>query len=127
MDGQLRVALRCYLKLTKRLGSHCRPWFLLNAVRRLALRLPDTCRQTLSDRADAILETASALDRRDLDAAAPAPPSEFCPDPQAVSLTTPSQIPRPHELATIPISQRQVGKGCARLHLTCTRRWWMLA
>jgi uncharacterized membrane protein len=44
----------------------------LDAIRRLAPRLPSTCRQTLSDQADAILETASALvalDRRDLDAA----------------------------------------------------------
>lgn len=44
----------------------------LEAIRRLAPRLPDACRQTLSDQADAILETASALvalDRRDLDAA----------------------------------------------------------
>jgi uncharacterized membrane protein len=44
----------------------------LEAIRRLAPRLPDACRQALSDQADAILETASALvalDRRDLDAA----------------------------------------------------------
>jgi hypothetical protein len=44
----------------------------LEAIRRLAPRLPDVCRQALSDQADAILETASALvtlDRRDLDAA----------------------------------------------------------
>jgi len=44
----------------------------LDAIRRLAPRLPDACRQALSDQADAILETASALvalDRRDLDAA----------------------------------------------------------
>jgi uncharacterized membrane protein len=44
----------------------------LDAIRRLAPRLPDACRQVLSDQADAILETASALvalDRRDLDAA----------------------------------------------------------
>ena len=44
----------------------------LEAIRRLAPRLPDACRQELSDQADAILETASALvalDRRDLDAA----------------------------------------------------------
>jgi uncharacterized membrane protein len=44
----------------------------LEAIRRLAPRLPDACRQTLSDQADAILEIAStlvALDRRDLDAA----------------------------------------------------------
>jgi len=44
----------------------------LEAIRRLAPRLPSACRQTLSDQADAILETASALvalDRRDLDAA----------------------------------------------------------
>src|SRR5258708_4747651 len=44
----------------------------LDAIRRLAPRLPAACRQTLSDQADAILETASALvalDRRDLDAA----------------------------------------------------------
>ena len=43
----------------------------LEAIRRLAPRLPDACRQALSDQADAILETASALgalDRRDLDA-----------------------------------------------------------
>ena len=44
----------------------------LDAILRLAPRLPDACRQGLSDQADAILETASALvalDRRDLDAA----------------------------------------------------------
>jgi uncharacterized membrane protein len=44
----------------------------LEAIRRLAPRLPYACRQALSDQADAILETASALvalDRRDLDAA----------------------------------------------------------
>jgi uncharacterized membrane protein len=44
----------------------------LEAIRRLAPRLPDACRQPLSDQADAILETASALvalDRRDLEAA----------------------------------------------------------
>jgi uncharacterized membrane protein len=44
----------------------------LEAIRRLASRLPDACRQALSDQADAILETANALvalDRRDLDAA----------------------------------------------------------
>jgi uncharacterized membrane protein len=44
----------------------------LDSIRRLAPRLPDACRRTLSDQADAILETASALvalDRRDLDAA----------------------------------------------------------
>jgi hypothetical protein len=44
----------------------------LDAIRRLAPRLPDTCRQALSDQADAILETASVLvarDRSDLDAA----------------------------------------------------------
>ena len=44
----------------------------LYAIRRLAPRLPDACRQALSEQADAILETASALvalDRRDLDAA----------------------------------------------------------
>jgi uncharacterized membrane protein len=44
----------------------------LDAIRRLAPRLPDACCRTLLDQADAILETASALvalDRRDLDAA----------------------------------------------------------
>ena len=44
----------------------------LDAIRRLAPRLPDACRQVLLDQADAILEIASALatlDRRDLDAA----------------------------------------------------------
>jgi uncharacterized membrane protein len=44
----------------------------LDAIPRLAPRLPATCRQTLSDQADAILEAASALvalDRRDLVAA----------------------------------------------------------
>ena len=43
----------------------------LDAISRLAPRLPDACRQTLSDEADAILETGSALvalDRRDLEA-----------------------------------------------------------
>jgi hypothetical protein len=44
----------------------------LDAIRRLALRLPAGCRQELSEQADAIRESASslaALDRRDLDAA----------------------------------------------------------
>jgi uncharacterized membrane protein len=44
----------------------------LEVICRLAPRLPDICRQALSDQADAIVETASALvalDRRDLDAA----------------------------------------------------------
>ncbi|MGO9039897.1 MAG: DUF2254 domain-containing protein [Steroidobacteraceae bacterium] len=44
----------------------------LDAIRRLAPRLPAACRQALADQADAILECASALvalDRRDLDAA----------------------------------------------------------
>jgi uncharacterized membrane protein len=44
----------------------------LEAIRRLAPRLPEACRQPLSDQADAMLESASALvalDRRDLDAA----------------------------------------------------------
>src|SRR5260370_36958900 len=44
----------------------------LDAIRRLAPRLPDLCREPLSDQADAILDAASplvALDRRDLEAA----------------------------------------------------------
>jgi uncharacterized membrane protein len=44
----------------------------LDAIRRLAPRLPDACHQELSGQADAILESATALvkiDRRDLDAA----------------------------------------------------------
>ncbi len=44
----------------------------LEAVRRLAPRLPNACRQTLSEEAEAILETGStlvAVDRRDLEAA----------------------------------------------------------
>ena len=44
----------------------------LDAIRRLAPRLPEACRQELSDQADAILETASALvalDRRNLEEA----------------------------------------------------------
>jgi uncharacterized membrane protein len=44
----------------------------LDAISRLAPRLPKACRQTLSEEADAILETGNALvalDRRDLDAA----------------------------------------------------------
>ena len=44
----------------------------LEAIRRLAPRLPNACREVLSDHADAILEIASqlvTLDRRDLDAA----------------------------------------------------------
>ena len=44
----------------------------LDAIRRLATRLPDACRQVLSEQADAIRESATALvalDRRDLDAA----------------------------------------------------------
>src|SRR6202047_4612141 len=46
----------------------------LEAIHRLTPRLPHACRQALSDQADAILETASALvalDRRDLDMALP--------------------------------------------------------
>jgi hypothetical protein len=44
----------------------------LDAIRRLVPRLPESCRQALSDQAEAILEIASplvALGRRDLDAA----------------------------------------------------------
>jgi len=44
----------------------------LESIRRLAPRRPGACRQGLSDQADAILETASALvtlDRRNLGAA----------------------------------------------------------
>jgi len=44
----------------------------LDAIQRLALRLPDACRQVLSEQTDAIRESATALvalDRRDLDAA----------------------------------------------------------
>ena len=44
----------------------------LDAIRRLAPRIPDACRQALAEQADAIRETATALvalDRRDLDAA----------------------------------------------------------
>jgi hypothetical protein len=44
----------------------------LEAIRRLAPRLPDTCRQGLLEQADAIRESASglvALDRRDLELA----------------------------------------------------------
>ena len=44
----------------------------LDAIRRLAPRLPDACRQVLPEQADAILESGTvlvALDRRDLDAA----------------------------------------------------------
>jgi uncharacterized membrane protein len=44
----------------------------LDAIRRVAPRLPEACRQGLSDQADAILETASALvalDRRNLEEA----------------------------------------------------------
>ena len=44
----------------------------LEAIRRLAPRLPNACCQTLSEEADAILETGNALvsvDRRDLEAA----------------------------------------------------------
>ena len=44
----------------------------LDAIRRLVPRLPDACRQVLSEQADAIRESATALvalDRRDLDAA----------------------------------------------------------
>jgi hypothetical protein len=44
----------------------------LEAIRRLAPRLPNACRQTLSEEAAAILETGGALvalDRRDLEAA----------------------------------------------------------
>jgi hypothetical protein len=44
----------------------------LDTICRLAPRLPDACRLALSEQADAIRESASALvalDRRDLDAA----------------------------------------------------------
>jgi uncharacterized membrane protein len=44
----------------------------LDAICRLARRLPDACRQVLSEQADAIHESGTALvalDRRDLDAA----------------------------------------------------------
>ena len=44
----------------------------LEAIRRLAPRLLDACRQELSEQADAIRDSATALvklDRRDLDAA----------------------------------------------------------
>jgi hypothetical protein len=44
----------------------------LNAIRRLAPRLGEACRQALSEQADAIAESATglvALDRRDIDAA----------------------------------------------------------
>lgn len=44
----------------------------LDDIRRLAPRLPNACRQTMSEEADAILETGSALvalDRQDLEAA----------------------------------------------------------
>jgi uncharacterized membrane protein len=44
----------------------------LESIRRLAPRLPEACRQGLSDQAEAILETGSALvvlDRRNLEAA----------------------------------------------------------
>ena len=44
----------------------------LEAIRRLAARLPHACCQVLSEEADAIRESATALvarDRRDLDAA----------------------------------------------------------
>ena len=43
----------------------------LDAIRRLAPRLPDACGEALSDQADTIREAAStaiALDRRDLEA-----------------------------------------------------------
>ena len=44
----------------------------LDVIRRLAPRLPEACRQELSEQADAIEESASglaSLDRRDLDSA----------------------------------------------------------
>ena len=44
----------------------------LDAIRRLAPRLGDACRQALSEQADAIVESAAALvalDRRDIDVA----------------------------------------------------------
>ena len=44
----------------------------LDAIRRLALRLPDACRQELSEQTDAIREAATTLvarDRRDLEVA----------------------------------------------------------
>jgi uncharacterized membrane protein len=61
----------------------------LDAIRRLAPRLPDACRQALADQADAILETASALialDRCDLDAAWQRAHTalEALPDPRSV-------------------------------------------
>ncbi len=60
------VRLECLVKLAFdqiRQASATTPAVLirqLDAIRRLALRLPDTCRQALSDQADAILETARA-------------------------------------------------------------------
>ena len=67
----------------------------LDAIRRLAPRLPDPCRQELSGQADAILETASALvalDRRDLDTAWHQAHTalEVLPGPRAASSNTPA-------------------------------------
>jgi uncharacterized membrane protein len=67
----------------------------LDAIRRLTPRLPDACRQALSDQADAILETASALvalDRRDLDAAWRRARNalDALPSPQAESVSPPT-------------------------------------
>jgi uncharacterized membrane protein len=67
----------------------------LDAIRRLAPRLPDVCRQAMSDQAATILEGASALvalDRRDLEAAWHRAHSalEAPPDARAASARTPA-------------------------------------
>jgi hypothetical protein len=57
------------LTQTRVSASECKA---LIPIRRLAPRLPEACRQGLSDQADAIFETRSALvalDRRNLEAA----------------------------------------------------------
>jgi uncharacterized membrane protein len=82
-DGRLRVwmpsvRLECLVKLAFdqiRQASATTPAVLirqLESIRRLAPRLPEACRQGMSDQAGAILETGSALvtlDRRNLEAA----------------------------------------------------------
>ncbi len=71
----------------------------LGAIHRLAPRLPDACRQAMSDQADAILEAASALvalDRRDLEAAWHRAHTALgaLPRPSSGSVSAPAWLPR---------------------------------
>ena len=78
----------------------------LDAIRRLAPRLPDACRQALSDQVDAIRETASALvalDRRDLDLAWQRAHTVFeaLPEPASGDLEPAGLIPAPTRLGDV--------------------------